>query len=135
MKHYLAAILTAGLVACAGEPSSQQVCSTMIEGDSETAMDIRQDGIEPAELCACIGATIDAMDVKEKATHLAVMNAVTAIRENQGGGVEAAAEFLEEQLRASEGGYAFDEDAFQNTGRLLNKVGDQLEDDGSCAAG
>lgn len=134
MKYYLAAMVTLGLGACAGEPTSQQICSTMIEGDAEVAEDIRRDGIEPAALCECIGTTMDAMSADEKATHIAVMTTVTKLREAQTIGVEQAAELLEDQLRAGTGGHAFTEDAFEKTGRLLNDVGNQLED-GACSTG
>ena len=124
------------LAACNGAPpSSEEVCNMMVEGDSEAAEQISRDGITVAELCSCLGATVDAKSESEKETILAVMYAVSNIREADGVGVEQAAEKLEDQLRDGSGDYDFSEDAFERVGRLLNDIGDELQDGGTCKAG
>lgn len=124
------------LAACGGgAKATDAICSEMIAGDAETAESMAEDGVTPEAMCACVGATIDAMPDGEKAKNVGVMLAVTAIRQADNVGVEDAAEKLEEQLRSGSGGHAFTENDFNNVGRLLNRVGNQLEDGGSCAAG
>ena len=132
-------LLTASLLvlaACGGAPpSAEDVCNKMVEGDPEAAEQIGRDGIKVADLCACVGATVDAKPENEREPILAVMYAVSNIRQADGVGVEQAAEKLEEQLRNSTGGHVFSESAFENVGRLLDDIGDQLQDGGSCQAG
>ena len=136
MKYLVITASLFGLAACGGaELSSADLCSQMIEGDTETAEDMARDGVTPASMCACVGATIDALPEAEKATHVAVMSAVLTLRQSGKYGVEYAAEALEEELRTDKGGHAFKEADFQKTGRLLNDVGNQLEDGGTCEAG
>lgn len=133
MKPVIFICLALALAACGGAKiSSADICNNMFAGDAKATKETRRDGIEPVDLCACLGATVDALKEDEKAAHLGVMKAVTAIRATDNVGVEGAAEKLEEQLRAGTGGHAFSEDAFEQTGRLLNDIGNQLEDGGAC---
>lgn len=136
MKRVISICAALGLVACgAATKSSEDICNDMVVGDAEAAKEIRRDGIEPEDLCACLGATVDAMDEDGKAAHVGVLKAVTAIRMADDVGVEDAAEKLEEQLREGTEAHAFSKEDFELTGRLLNDIGNQLEDGGSCKAG
>lgn len=155
MKYFLLSVSAFALAACGGSenpeaeetiiaeveetlptvPSSAEVCGKLIEGDAEMASEMAEDGATPADICACFGTTVDALPEAERALHISVMTAVTAIRTEASVGVEEAAEALEERLRAGTGGYGFSEDDFEATGRLLNSVGNQIEDGGTCAAG
>ena len=136
MRHAAIIVMAFGLAACGGATlSSADICNAMIEGDAEAVSEIRRDGIEPAEFCGCLGATVDTKAEDEKATILAVMTAVTNIRTSDNVGVEDAAEKLEDQLRGGTGGHDFTEEAFQSVGQLLNDIGNELEDGGACKAG
>ncbi len=143
MKYILFTASVFVLAACGGgetgettvaELTSAEICNELVSGDAEIASEMAEDGVTPSAVCACFGTTVDAMGEAERALHLTVMKAVSAIRTSDGVGVEGAAEKLEEQLRAGTGGHSFTEDDFQQTGRLLDRVGGQLED-GGCAAG
>ena len=137
MKYVMTTVAALSLAACGGGTSATtaDICNEMVKGDAEAAAEIAGDGIEVADLCACIGKTVDAMPEAQKAAHVGVMTAVTALRTASSMGVEEAAELLEDQLRDGTGGYTFTEDDFQATGQLLGEVGDQVADGGSCKAG
>ena len=124
------------LAACGGAPpSSEDVCKQMVEGDAEAAEQISRDGVTVAELCSCLGATVDVKSADEQEKIRAVLYAVSNIREADSIGVEEAAEKLEDVLRSGSGDYDFSENDFDTVGRLLNEIGDQLEDGGTCEAG
>jgi len=135
MKNLLIAVAGLALAACGVEaPSSEQVCNEMVANDAKAERDIRRDGVELTDLCSCFGKTVDAMPDAQKASHIGVMTAVTAIRTANKVGVEEAAEQLEDELRSGVSEHAFTEDDFENTGKLLNDLGNRLEDGGTCQA-
>ena len=135
--YKVAVLATAlALVAC-GEPTASvgDICNTMLDGDAQAIADIRREGIDPAEMCACIGVTVDAMADNKKAAQIGVFKSVTAIRAAKGIGVDEAVFELGDELRAGTGSYAFTEDDFDYTPELIVGVMNQLEDGGTCKAG
>ena len=121
----------------AGDTSAKttaSLCSQLLDGDTEATQELSQDGTTPAGFCTCFDATMDGMPAADKAKHTAVVGAVIALRKASSVGVDEAAELLEEQLRSGEGGHKFSEEDFENTGRLISDIQDQIEDGGSCAA-